>query len=299
MSVHGTTWAAMGSDIGRRRHNNEDFVLACEPSDEALRSTKGHLYIVADGIGGGAAGEIASRFSALAVAHHYYLISGDPTSALRHAIAEANSTLYDYAQSHPRLSTMGTTIVAAAIWGSVLHVAHVGDSRAYLVREGSIHRLTEDHSLANRLARDGIITAAQAERHPQRHLLLRSIGGERQALPDFRQIPLRADDSLLLCSDGLTRHISDSELANAVATSDPVQAVAALLEQANHRGGHDNISALIVRWGCEMSTPVPRDGILVNPPPSPDIDEIRLAAQTQKVSGPNVWTQQARTSQQD
>jgi serine/threonine protein phosphatase PrpC len=283
MSANSNPWTALATDIGKRRHNNEDYVLACEPSSETLRVAKGCLYVVADGIGGGAAGEVASRFSAQAVAYHYYLRSGDPATILTQSILDVNAALYDYAQTHLRLATMGTTIVAAVVRGETLHVAHVGDSRAYLIRQNTIHRLTEDHNLTSQLVRDGIITAAQAERHPQKHLLLRSIGGERKVLPDCGRFLLLEGDTLLLCSDGLTRHISDEEIATLVANYDPHQGAKALLETANHRGGYDNVSVLIVRWLSDANVSAPHRGILSEPPPLPDIDEIRLLAQIQSV----------------
>ena len=296
MSVHSKTWPALARDIGKKRHNNEDYVLACEPGDEVLESTKGCLYIVADGIGGGAAGEVASLFAAEAIAHHYYNRLDDPETALKRAIAEANVALYAYAHSHPRFATMGTTIVAAAIHSATLHFAHVGDSRAYLLRQKRIQRLTRDHNLAGQLALGGILTTAEAERHPQRNLLLRSIGSERQVQPDVGQAALLAGDTLLLCSDGLTGRIADSEIGDIAAESTPNQAVRALIDLANRRGGQDNISVVVVRWGCEQDIPTSREDILAGPPPLPDIDQIRRLDPTQSAAQPDPASQRETTS---
>lgn len=279
MSNNWHTWTALACDIGRRRRNNEDYALACEPEAPSLQENKGHLYIVADGIGGGAGGEIASRFAALAVAFYYYETPAPPSTSLHLALARANDTLYRYAHTHSRFATMGTTIVCAAIHDDHLCVAHVGDSRAYLLREGNPRPLTEDHNLAAQLAREGIISKQQAVHHPQRHLLLRSLGGESTVSPDFAEVRLQPRDAILLCSDGLTRHVDDAEIGAICDQSpEPRDAVHALIELANNRGGLDNIAIILVLWDRGPLAAPRADGVLTAPPEqAPTIDAVVAA----------------------
>ncbi|MGB9594623.1 MAG: Stp1/IreP family PP2C-type Ser/Thr phosphatase [Anaerolineae bacterium] len=273
------TRTALACDIGRKRRNNEDYVLACEPEAPSLQQSKGHLYIVADGIGGGAGGEIASRFAALAVVFHYYDSPASPSRSLHLAIGRANASLYRYAHTHGKFATMGTTIVCAAIHDDHLYVAHVGDSRAYLLRDALPQPLTEDHNLAAQLAREGIITKEQANHHPQRHLLLRSLGGESAVSPDFAEARLRPHDAILLCSDGLTRHVDEAELAAICAQSpEPQEAVRALIDLANERGGLDNIAVVLARWDRGPLAAPRAHGILTAPPEQEPTVEAVIAA---------------------
>ncbi|MDH7489876.1 MAG: Stp1/IreP family PP2C-type Ser/Thr phosphatase [Anaerolineae bacterium] len=273
------TRTALACDIGRKRRNNEDYALACEPEASSLQQSKGHLYIVADGIGGGAGGEIASRFAALAVAFHYYDSPASPSRSLHSAIARANDSLYRYAHTHARLATMGTTIVCAAVQDDHLYVAHAGDSRAYLLRNGNVRLLTEDHNLAAQLAREGLISREQASHHPQRHLLLRSLGGESTVSPDFAEARLQPQDAVILCSDGLTRHVDEAELAAICAQSpEPQEAVRTLVELANSRGGEDNIAVILARWDRGPLATPRAHGVLAAPPEQEPTVEAVIAA---------------------
>lgn len=292
MSNDWHTWTALACDIGRKRRNNEDYALACEPEAPSLRSDKGHLYIVADGIGGGAGGEIASRFAALAVAYHYYNLPAAPFRSLYAAVARANDDLYRYAHTHGRFATMGTTIVCAAVRDAWLYIAHVGDSRAYLLRDGDLRPLTEDHNLAAQLAREGLITKRQANQHPQRNLLLRSLGGESSVLPDFTETRLLPGDAVVLCSDGLTRHVDEAEIgAICSSASEPQEAVRALVDLANERGGMDNISVILARWD-RGPRPMPHAPDILDAPPSqePTVDGIIAAfAASSPGKSPESW----------
>lgn len=276
MSNDWHTWTALACDIGRKRRNNEDYALACEPQVPSLRGDKGHLYIVADGIGGGTGGEIASRFAALAVAFYYYQTAAPPSRSLHIAVARANDSLHRYAHAHSRFATMGTTIVCAAVYEERLYIAHVGDSRAYLLRDGNLQPLTEDHNLAAQLAREGIITRQQARQHPQRHLLLRSLGGESHVSPDSVEVRLQPRDGILLCSDGLTRHVEEAEIGAVCAGSpSPDEAVQTLVALANERGGLDNIAIILAWWDRGPREASPGRGILVAPPQEePTVDAI-------------------------
>ncbi len=265
---------ALACDIGKKRHNNEDYALACEPLDPVVSRDKGRLYIVADGIGGGAVGEVASQFAAHSIMHHFYGQKGTPSQRLLRSFSTTNSDIHQFGQSHPRLHTMGTTAVAAAIRGDTLYVAHAGDSRAYLVRRGKPEVLTEDHNLAAQLAREGLIGSIGAARHPHRNLLLRSLGAEDAVSPDLKEVDLQPDDILLLCSDGLTRHLRDDEIARVAFEKSPAEAVSALIEIANLRGGEDNIAVLITRWDSQPDTDRLPPGVLTEPPPRPSISAI-------------------------
>lgn len=284
-SSHRTN-TALACDIGKKRRNNEDYALACEPLDPAVNREKGHLYVVADGIGGGAAGEVASQFAAHSIMHHFYSQEGAPSQRLLRSLSAANSDIYQFGQSHPRLHTMGTTVVAAVIRGCTLYVAHAGDSRAYLIRGGKPQMLTEDHNLAAQLVREGIIGRIGAARHPHRNLLLRSLGAESTVSPDLKEADLQTGDVLLLCSDGLTRHVPDDELARVASQRPPAEAVQALIEIANLRGGEDNIAVLITQWDSEQTTDRLLPGVLTEPPPCPDMSAI-LRSIPKRIAAPD------------
>jgi serine/threonine protein phosphatase PrpC len=270
---HCQTWTAVGCDAGRKRHNNEDYALACEPADSAICDSKGCLYVVADGIGGGPAGEVASQFAVHSVIHRFYEEAGPPQARLAQSIAGANAAIHKFAREHPPLAHMGTTIVAVARRDDSLCIAHVGDSRAYLLHDGGVRRLTEDHNLAAVLAREQSLSEADAPGHPYRNLLLRSLGAEPTVVPDFAEAYLDKGDVLLLCSDGLTRHVSDREFAVCLRRKTPDEAASALIALANERGGEDNIAVVIVQR-AELDEHAIGPGVLNQPPPAPDIYEI-------------------------
>lgn len=243
--------AGVATDTGRRRQNNEDWADFFEPTDPATLTSHGRLYIVADGVGGGAAGEVASEYAVRKVLYEYYSHAGEMPAEERllHAVEEANADLHGHAQDHPDRSTMGSTVVAALALGDRLWVANVGDSRAYLVREGSISQLTRDHSLVARLVEEGLITPEQAETHPQRNIILRSLGAEAAVAVDLFASPLIPGDRVILCSDGLTRHVAAGEILDTVLRTQPAKAAHRLVGLANSRGGSDNVTVLVLEVG--------------------------------------------------
>ena len=236
--------AAARSDQGRRRSANEDtYALAPELG----------LFLVADGMGGHRAGQVASGLAArAAVATLRTLHDGrrGTLERLRACVTAANAEILASSRAKPELAGMGTTIVALLAEGDRVALAHVGDSRAYRVRGGAIRRLTDDHTLVGELVRRGELGERAAALHPQRHVLLRALGVRRNVDPDLLELAPEPGDLFLLCSDGLTGHLEDAEIAELVAgESDLDAACERLIELANRRGGDDNITVVLLR--CE------------------------------------------------
>ena len=236
--------AAARSDQGRRRSANEDtYALAPELG----------LFLVADGMGGHRAGQVASGLAArAAVATLRTLHDGrrGTLERLRACVTAANAEILASSRAKPELAGMGTTIVALLAEGDRVALAHVGDSRAYRVRGGAIRRLTDDHTLVGELVRRGEIGERAAALHPQRHVLLRALGVRRNVDPDLLELAPEPGDLFLLCSDGLTGHLEDAEIAELVAgESDLDAACERLIALANRRGGDDNITVVLLR--CE------------------------------------------------
>jgi serine/threonine protein phosphatase PrpC len=232
------------SDVGQKRRHNEDFVGYYEPRDITDLEAHGRLYVLADGVGGASAGDIASQYTVNKIIYTYYQQStdDDPGIRLRQAIEEANADVFAQNLERPDHREMATTVVAALIRGDELMVANVGDSRAYLIRGDTIEQITEDHSLMAEMISDGIITDEEAATHPYRNVILRSIGAYETVQVDLFSRQLSPDDILILCSDGLTRLVTNSELADIARAYPPAEAAQQLVALANERGGDDNIS---------------------------------------------------------
>jgi PPM family protein phosphatase len=228
---------AFRTDTGRQRNANEDSYFARPP-----------IFVVADGMGGAQAGEVASKTAAEAFDRD--LPAGSPEQVLRETIEAANREINERANADPSLTGMGTTITAAIVNAQSEEVAigHVGDSRAYRLREGKLERLTRDHSLVEEMRRKGQLTDAQAEGHPQRSIITRALGPEPEVEVDLQTVPAAPGDVFLLCSDGLTTMIGEEQIARRLtgATS-MTAAVRALVDEANRAGGRDNITALVFR----------------------------------------------------
>jgi PPM family protein phosphatase len=224
------------TDTGRQRRDNEDNAYVRVP-----------LFVVADGMGGAQAGEVAS---ALAVEEFRKPLSDDgpPEQRLSTRVQEANRRIYETAQSAVEHAGMGTTLTAAYLDDSNLAVAHVGDSRAYIFRDGSLTRLTQDHSLVEELIRRGKLTEEQAAEHPQRSIITRALGIQQAVEVDTWTYPVRAGDVVLMCSDGLTSMIGEEQIAAALAgETDLDRAAERLIAEANAAGGRDNITVVLFR----------------------------------------------------
>ncbi len=224
------------TDTGRQRRDNEDCVLARPP-----------VFVVADGMGGAQAGEVASGMAVEAFAEG---LQGDGTAEERLAsrAREANRRIFELAASERERAGMGTTLTAAYLDDSQLAIAHVGDSRAYLFRDDALQRLTQDHSLVDELVRRGKLTEEEAAEHPQRSIITRALGPEPNVDVDTWTYPVRDGDLLLLCSDGLTSMISEERVSEILADAGDLELAAqALIDEANRAGGRDNITVVLCR----------------------------------------------------
>ncbi|MBV8221236.1 MAG: Stp1/IreP family PP2C-type Ser/Thr phosphatase [Solirubrobacterales bacterium] len=248
------------TDTGRQRRDNEDSAFARAP-----------VFVVADGMGGAQAGEVASRIAVEAF-EHGLPDSGSPEERLASRVREANQQIYERSRADRGRAGMGTTLTAAYVDDTHVAIAHVGDSRAYLFRDGTLQRLTQDHSLVDELVRRGKLTEEQAAEHPQRSIITRALGPEPDVEVDTWTYPARAGDVILLCSDGLTSMISEERVRETLAEHENLdEAGDALIREANEAGGRDNITVVLFRLeevGADdaagedtmVGVTVPRDG---------------------------------------
>jgi|SRR5579862_3567210 len=239
------------TDVGRVRPSNEDHF----GFDTALG-----VFVVCDGMGGHAAGEVASRIAVdtvlsffrdrkLEVEQDAYLDDA-PLGArlLAEAVKKANDAILDYAEQNESASGMGTTLVAARFNEGMFSIANVGDSRIYLFREGQLMQLTEDHSLVMEQVRRGMITLEQAKKSSAQNIITRALGTDEGTLPDLGEFPAQTDDVLLLTTDGVLRHVEDDEIRTILTQLPSLQAACdTLIEAANEGGGEDNSTCVIVR----------------------------------------------------
>jgi len=249
-----TTWK---TDTGRQRRDNEDNAFARAP-----------VFVVADGMGGAQAGEVASRI-AIEVFQQALPDSGTPEQRLASGVRAANRKIYDLSRAEHERAGMGTTLTAAYLDDAHLAIAHVGDSRAYLFRDGVLTRLTQDHSLVEELVRRGKLTEEQAAEHPQRSIITRALGPEPEVEVDTWSYSVRAGDVLLLCSDGLTSMIGEdvvSEVLGSASTLD--EAAERLIAEANEAGGRDNITVVLFRLEDVGGDTVPEEPTVVGLQPS-------------------------------
>jgi len=238
------------SDIGCLRQNNEDSFGYWEPEDDQQFLRKGRLAVVADGMGGYEGGQEASRLAVETLVEVYRDYGGDdPQAALVEALQTAHEQIREYSFDHPELRGMGTTCTAAAIVQDALYYVHVGDTRLYLIRDGQITRVTRDHSYVGRLVESGMISPEEAEHHPQRNILTAALGTNPDLIMDSpgQPEPLRPEDVLLICSDGLWGQVRDSEILDAVENKSAEQTGRRLIELARERGGPDNITVEVLR----------------------------------------------------
>jgi protein phosphatase len=243
------------TDTGLQRRDNEDSKFARAP-----------VFVVADGMGGAQAGEVASK-----IAVEAFELSlpdeGRPEEQLAERAREANQRIYALSREEQERAGMGTTLTAAYLGDRDLAIAHVGDSRAYLFRDGELKRLTQDHSLVDELVRRGKLTEAQAAEHPQRSIITRALGPEEDVEVDTFTYPLRPGDVVLLCSDGLTSMVSEERVAQILGSAEALDQVGrALIREANEAGGRDNITVVLFRAEeVESAEEAERDGALDQP----------------------------------
>lgn len=244
------------SDVGRKRKGNEDALFLNEEQK---------LFVVADGMGGHAAGEVASRVAVEAIAEFVALTGGNQEitwpfglddsisyegNRLKTAVRHANSRVLEATRESAEYEGMATTVAAVLVDGDTANLAHVGDSRIYLYHGGRIEQLTRDHSWVNEQIETGAISPEQARSHPLRNVVTRALGGRADLLVDIQSRRMAPGDMLLLCSDGLTTMVQDAEIARILgeAGGDVQKAATALVSEANEKGGEDNITVLLLKF---------------------------------------------------
>ena len=234
------------TDVGRKRKNNEDYVLFYEPGSLQEVESEGYLYIVADGVGGEARGECASKYSSHKVLYEYYNRRGEPVAArIQAGMVRADQDIKDFV-GQKNLQRMATTMVAAVILGRKLYVVNVGDSRAYLIRGKSIKQITQDHNLVGEMMRSGLISEEESLKSDVKNRLLRSLGGHKEVTAEVFEQHLQPGDRLLLCSDGLTRYTLKENVYHMAVKGSPEQVANGMIQYARQMGGADNISVVLV-----------------------------------------------------
>jgi len=264
--------AAGRSDVGRIRPSNEDHF----GFDPQLG-----IFVVCDGMGGHAAGEVASHIAVDTVLGYFRehapavgdnaFLDDAPLGArlLAEAVRKANDAILDYAEEHKNTSGMGTTLVAARFSDGVFSIANVGDSRIYLFRDGQLLQLTEDHSLVMEQVRRGMLTLEEARHSSAQNIITRALGTDESTLPDLGEFPAQGGDLLLLTTDGVLRHVTDDEIRRILLQLPSLEAACAtLIDAANEGGGEDNSTCVLVRVrnGASSEGPSVRDPL--TPPPS-------------------------------
>jgi protein phosphatase len=229
------------TDTGRQRNANEDSYFARAP-----------IFAVADGMGGAQAGEVASSIAARAFEEGEISEGESAERQLKEIAQRANTEIHELAAKDASRAGMGTTLTTVLLQGDEVAIAHVGDSRAYLLRDGELKRLTKDHSLVEELRRQGRLTEEEAEEHPQRSIITRALGPEDRVKVDTMTYPAREGDVYLLCSDGLTTMVGEDEIRQILTDSRSLKsAVSKLIDAANDNGGRDNITAVAFRVGSD------------------------------------------------
>lgn len=280
--------AVMYTDVGQLRDHNEDYVICKEPTNESEFAQNGWLYIVADGVGGADAGEIASQFASQQTVNNYLSNHSQENRGQRlvDSMQAANTDLRRMVAERNDNSRMATTMVSVVIDEHKAYFANVGDSRGYLWRNGSFEQVTKDQSLVAKLVEEGAITEEEAQHHPRRNVILYSLGSERTPKIDLFERFLEPNDKILLCSDGLTRHVTDSELAESLKSDDIEETAQMLIDLANNRGGQDNITVTILHFLGDASLQVPsKNGSSKN-----ETMAGKTAVSTAAKSSKNLWS---------
>lgn len=240
---------AMRTDNGVVRTHNEDCVTFVTPQPGDPAAARGSLMLVADGMGGHAAGEVASEIAAETVRRVYYELTGPIPHVLASAFAAANCAIRDWAEANPQCKGMGTTCTTLAVHDDEAWLAHVGDSRAYLLRDGVMTQLSDDQTLVAQMVREGQLTPEQAKHSPVSNVILQALGANGDVTPDVWTEPLKlaSEDVLVLCSDGLSGVVSDATIAERAGSLPPDEACEALIAAAHAAGAPDNVSVGVFR----------------------------------------------------
>lgn len=235
------------TDVGLKRQNNQDFIFSSVEKDLPL-------FILADGMGGHNAGEVASE-SCVDIIKEEFSSNRDKLNSeknliniIKKSIKKANENIYNKSLEIDKLKGMGTTLTLAYILKGKIYIGHVGDSRAYFVDEETIKQITEDHSLVNQLVKSGSISKEQAKTHPKRNVITKALGAEIDVEMDIYTLEYRKDDILMICSDGLTNMLNDREIFDIIHRVDIENSTDVLIKEAKKNGGLDNISIIIVKF---------------------------------------------------
>lgn len=239
---------AAKTDLGRVRENNEDKYEFFVSEDPHTIASRGAVYVVCDGMGGAAAGQIASELACKTFIDVYVNHPGEnPEVAMSTAVVAANRWVFENAKNNPQRKGMGTTLSALILRQDVAYTVQVGDSRVYRLREGVLEQLTHDHTWVDEAIRAGMITAEEAKTHPYRHVITRAVGSEGHVVPDVVQHDLSEGDLFMICSDGLLNHVEDDVIGEILRTVQPAEACWRLVGLALQGGGSDNTTVMIVR----------------------------------------------------
>jgi len=237
------------TDLGNIRTNNEDMGLFYKIADEQVIREKGYLLLVADGMGGHQAGEVASRMASEIIGQEYFKDSknGGAEKSLRRAFENANQKIFQSAAANRAQQGMGTTCTAIVVIDEELYFAHVGDSRAYLYKDGKVTRITTDHTYVQELVKSGEITAEEAETHPKRNILTNAMGTKPEVKVDTGICPAEFSigNKLMLCSDGLYDYLNDQEIGQYLTQASLAESAEIMINEAKKRGGHDNITIVL------------------------------------------------------
>lgn len=240
--------AVMQTDPGCIRETNEDSVKYFRPTDPAELARKGVLAMVADGMGGHSAGEVASRIATDVIKNVFYETDDEATDALKNAFSAANQEIHRASLADKALEGMGTTCIALVLQDGSAHCAYVGDSRLYLIRGGEIYVMTEDHSAVMEMVHMGLITLEQARHHEDKNVIVRALGSQPEVEVSVwsEPFPVREGDRFLLCSDGLSDLVGDDEIKQVVLAGDSYSSSENLIALAKERGGYDNVTVGIL-----------------------------------------------------
>lgn len=239
------------TDVGKVRKNNEDAGTFVKMADEAVTLSKGCMLLVADGMGGHNAGEVASKIAMETISEEYFKkdSDADKEKALANAFVAANKRIFSMSQTDESYKGMGTTCTVLVLAGQQVYFAHAGDTRAYFLKDNKIKQITEDHTYVQQLVKNGDITAAEADVHPQRNVLINAMGTKPTLRVDTgkSEFSFNENDKLLLCSDGLHDYLSDAELAEAMQKKSLQEIADYLIDEAKRRGGKDNITVALAQ----------------------------------------------------
>ncbi len=252
--------AVVLSDLGNIRTNNEDIGRFFRMADEDVIKQKGYLLVVADGMGGHEAGEVASRIAAETVSEYYFNSEAGLgiEKSLSKSLTAANKRIYNMSAANKMYKGMGTTCTCIALVGDSIYFGHVGDSRAYLIKSNkTIEQITTDHTYVQELVNSGEITQEEAAHHPKRNILTNAMGTKPDTMVDTGMHPAKfgEHDRILLCSDGLYEYIKDEEMVSILLNHDLHEAASIFIGEAKKRGGHDNITVVLAERNSKANSP--------------------------------------------